>query len=437
MVDRECRAIGAPFLALNIVEDIRIDEVARKSHGDYRWDRYYQPETPDDAKLTEPLAWLVYFKLCEGKWNRISPRISWTGIATVERFVGGKKDGLGLRDTVSVLSEFAIAFRDAVNTLALIPILRDLFLTFPSAKTDPSKIGGLPSGVVGHGYSGGGAATAPVPVGTVEPVGTGEDFVPPADLPEHLTEDVLSYMGGADYAKMSDSQWEDMFGGRDLPAIAEKGRRVAARLTGLLGARGGIPTRAALDGSRLNISGAMVGDALSFRTSGKRKGERPNVVVVFDQSGSMGPDWMSHGAAFMSAFLRLHQEGRMRVTCILTGGHRHAIVPENFPPQMVGRFFCAEGCESVDKTLDANKARLRAADIVLIYTDGELTDGKVNAAQWRSHGVDLIGCAVAKEDWKVEAKRVALTKHFFRALIAEDGEKLATKIVQYIATATR
>jgi hypothetical protein len=74
---------------------------------------------------------------------------------------------------------------------------------------------------------------------------------------------------------------------------------------------------------------------------------------------------------------------------------------------------------------------------VLVYTDGYLTDGVVNAAQWRSHGVDLIGAAVGYGEYDATTKRKNLTKHFGRAIMAEDGEKLATKIVQYIAANTR
>jgi hypothetical protein len=431
LVDRDCKAHDVPFISLNVAEDIRIDTLARKVHGFYDWYRYYQPDAKS-AKVTEPLAWLVFWKLCEGYWSRLSPRITWTGVATVERVRLGKPDGLGKRPAERVLQEFADDFSRAANTRALVPLLRDLFLTFPSAQKDIGKIGGLPSGIVGHGYNGAGMGK---PDGAV--VAADVTVVTGAEgkLPEHLSADI-EYFLGSSYGVTSKSTIAEAekLVRRDILAIGAKVSKVAGRLGGLLGQLGGAPTRLSSSGSRLHVRGVMVGDSQSFRVSGKRKGEKPKVVVVFDQSGSMVNDWESHGAAFMGAFLLLSQQGRLDVTCILTGDHSHAVVPRNFPSDQTGRFVCMSGCESVDKTLRANKKAIVAADIAIVYTDGALTDGRVNAAEWRRHGVDLIGAAVGGSAYGTSTKREALTKHFGRSIIAEDGEALATKIVQYIAT---
>jgi len=433
-VNRECGTHAVPFSSLNVAEDIRIDTLARVTGGAYDWWKYYQPDTAG-SKVTEPLAWLVWFKLAEGKWHRLSPRIEWAGVAKVERVRIGKPDGKGQRDAEIVLSEFAAEFAAATSTLSLVPLLRDLFLTFPSAQQDIGKVGGLPSGIVGHGYSyNPSAKRESMHADTVVEVTGDAPDEAVTGLPPHMSAE-LTYFLGEEETALTAEQYEKRTG-RDLKAIAEKGRRVAARLAGLMGTVGGSPSRVAMDGNRLHIGGVMTGDARSFRTSGKR-GEKPTVAVLFDQSGSMGADWSRHGASFMAALLLLHQQGRMNVTCVMTGDHKHAVVPSNFPVTAVGRFTCNGGCESIDRTLEAVKRTLQAADIVLVYTDGYLTDGVVNAAQWRSHGVDLIGTAVGYGEYDATTKRKNLTKHFGRAIMAEDGEKLATKIVQYIAANTR
>lgn len=439
-VNRECMAHDVPFSALNIAEDHRIDEIARKSHGEYRWDFYYQPETADDVHMTEPLAYFVWDKLCESKWTRIvrfTPK--WQGAKTVERIRLGKPDGRGQRDAQDVLREFVTEFKAAVDTMSLVPILRDVFLTFPAAERDVTKIGGLPSGVIGHGYSYNGGGMKQPNAGDVVAVDGEVRTADPVSLPPHVAADVAYFLGGnADGAlwKIFASGMYPADGVDIEPKTAAQSRQVAARMAGLLGAVGGPVTRIATSGNRLHVSGVMTGDAGAFRTSNTR-GERPKVVVLFDQSGSMSSDWRNHGAAFLGAMLTLHQQGRMDVTCVLTGDHRHAIVPPNFPVQHTIRFCCNGGCESVDKTLEAVKPQLRAADIVLIYTDGNLTDGNVDAARWRSHGVDLIGVAVAASGYAKAMRVPALKKHFGRGIIADNGAELATKIVQYIAARTR
>jgi hypothetical protein len=106
-------------------------------------------------------------------------------------------------------------------------------------------------------------------------------------------------------------------------------------------------------------------------------------------------------------------------------------VPLSFPPLLFGRFRCGAGCESVDRTLNANRALVRDASTVLIYTDGALTDGKVDAGEWRSRGVDLIGCAVAQATRAADMSE-RLEKHFHRGITAPTGEALATAILGYV-----
>ena len=202
----------------------------------------------------------------------------------------------------------------------------------------------------------------------------------------------------------------------------------------LLGAVASPRQRLAQSGARVVPLSAVLGEPMAFRTPTATHGKR-RIVAIFDQSGSMSSDWRDHGAVFAAALQTLAQRGVVDVDIILTGGHRSAKVPRAFPARLFGRFACSEGCESIDRTLTKWKPNLVAADTVLIYTDGQLTDGDVNAGHWRSQGVDLIGCTVTPNtDHGAKIVRDALTKYFSRAIMAASGEELATAIVQYIVS---
>ena len=430
-VNRECAAHGVPFVSLNIGEDIRIDQLAVVKHGSYNWSRWYGVNGKRQ-ETAEPLAWLVWAKIYETPHHAALP-VTWTGTAEVERVRIGKPDGKGKRKAGDVLSEFYREFQLAADTMAVIPILRDLFLTFPTAEKDITRVKGLPNGIVGHGYSGTDESehvahkddVAEVP-GTPAPA----PELRPASYP--VKPDRFMTNG---YASMTDADWERLTG-RSVREYVTKSRAVAERLARLLGAQGGQPERISTSGPRIHVGNAAAGRAEAFRRVGERKGTCPRVVAVFDQSGSMGPDFANHGAAFLGAMLSLSQQGVVDGHIVLTGGAKHCVLPPNFPIASVLRFKCNEGCETVRDTLDAQRKLVQSADIVLVYTDGALTDGRVDAGKWRSHGVDLIGCAVSRgpTEYYTEGLREAMSKHFHRALIAPSGEELATKIAQYIAT---
>jgi hypothetical protein len=200
----------------------------------------------------------------------------------------------------------------------------------------------------------------------------------------------------------------------------------------MIAAQNAYESRTATSGSRLHVRNAAVYASDSFRTvTPHRGGKERKVVAIFDQSGSMHHAWHLHGVYFAAALQTLAQRRILDATVILTGGHSHCIIPRNFPALLFGRFGCRAGCESIDKTLAATRDLVRSASTVLIYTDGALTDGKVDAGEWRTRGVDLIGCAVAPAH-KAPDMNTRLATHFHRGIIAESGEALATAILGYV-----
>jgi len=435
-IREEVALAAVPFSLLNIFEDARIEHgarVAEKVPFDwYRWNKLRE-ETAHPAEL--------FFDRIKREASTVySPyRCRWSGAATVQRLRGGVAESA--TRTAEVIDAFYREVIAAPTTLDALALCVDWVATFPEAKT-PEELGITSSGC---GYSpnntGAGKITAPTAyTGTFTTAEIGS-------LPTYELASLGGFLqGGTNCVTLSDDDFRDRFGcsaavGADTERIAgyyeldtRRIANVAGRLARLLGAVDSPRQRLAQSGARVVPLNAVLGEPMAFRTPTATHGKR-RIVAIFDQSGSMSHDWREHGAVFAAALQTLAQRGVVDVDIILTGGHRSAKVPRAFPARLFGRFACSEGCESIDRTLTKWKPNLLAADTVLIYTDGQLTDGDVNAGHWRSQGVDLIGCTVTPNtDYSAKIVRDALTKYFSRAIMAASGEELATAIVQYIVS---
>jgi hypothetical protein len=183
-------------------------------------------------------------------------------------------------------------------------------------------------------------------------------------------------------------------------------------------------------GSRLHIGNAASGDDRPF-TKAVEEGGVPNMVLVVDMSGSMGGDFVKHAQVFIAAFLRLLRSGDVTGSVWLTGGGKHAHIPNNTTDVALGYLAATKECESVADTLDALKPLLLDADVTVVYTDADLTDRAVDAAAWRAKGVDLIGAVVGGP-----FRAQAMKRHFGRSVVGSSGLDLATKLVAYLATRT-
>lgn len=420
----DCDARGIPFDLLNVAEDLRIEHIARREEGRvFAWLHY----NADPAKggTTEPLAWLASCILHEvsngGHAHAGYLRGRWKGAPETAR----KRRGVvgPMRPTFDVLAEFAEEMANAPSTRDVLDIVQDWVDTFPAAKHNPKDIPMMPSRMGGVGYT---TSTGKSASHATDYSG-GCPKVDPSTLPPAERRALEYFLGHTlDTLRLSDEEFRTHTGSRI--AMVEDAPNIANRLAALLGSVDPVRMRTATSGSRVHVRGVMTGDPSSFRSQATRSGKR-KVVAIFDQSGSMSAQWYRHGAAFAAALLTLHRRGVLDVTVILTGGRSHAVVPSTLDPSALGRFPCSMGCESIDATLDAHKAKVQSADTVLIYTDGHLTDGDVDAGRWRSLGVDLVGCAVGGTNI-----HDALCGHFSRGITAESGAELATRIVQYIAT---
>ena len=404
-------ALGIEFALFNIAEDVRIEGLDRVHVGGWNWTEFYR-----NRYVKHPAAALLTRKTRDG---REFPRSWYTGAATVQRSRARVLDAEA--NTVDVLNGFYSEMEAAATSRDLLPICVDFRDTFKMASDDIATSPDLSDRERGRITAGFGRGTGPgtaagrtdysggvVQKGvSVETPGTLRDFLSAAD-------EVL---------KMSDADYKgDVASGSAIPAITAQWETLAREY--------GAKVEVGQSGSRVHIPGLAGGNPGAFRRT--IEGAAPNIVVLFDQSGSMNYQYVEHGGGFAAALQAASQSGAVDATLILTGGGKSVIIPRSMPSRHLLRFIPKQGCESVDKTLNRHAQAVRDADVVIVYTDGHLTDGNVDAAQWRSRGVDLIGVAVADE-YDTEAMRSLMVQHFGRVLLAKNGTELAQKIVQYVA----
>lgn len=243
----------------------------------------------------------------------------------------------------------------------------------------------------------------------------------------------------------------------DAPAIAQAIRR-------MVGATDSSRVRTSMSGTHLHMTTVMTGAPDAFRRTITRKGKR-RVCVVMDMSGSMSSAFMHHGGAFIEAMLILQRQNVFDTDVILSGGGRRYRLPKDTPTSTILKLHASHGCESIMATLENEKATVMQADTVLVYTDGQLTDGDIDTAKWRSRGVDLIGVmateggkpfglsrsdhekmgavplkkamAASASASKESSQNIVhfqreMNKHFHKAIVAETGRELAVRITQYV-----
>lgn len=435
-LNRYAAACGVTFDAFNIAEDLRIETLARDEEGGrfFYWTLYNK--TPSLSAITEPLLWLSMVTMFE------SPNAEadgdgwmwWSGASTAARArttrgVVHTKDAE--KATCDVLKDFVIEIRAALDSYKVIDVLADMFATFPHAKGKASDIKGM------HGRHGGGFGKSGNDDSkrATEPPVYGEYSTTEAPQRVNNERKVSQFVRGT----LSDARKPLPAGHRDEETERMQSRtatRMAERMAMLFGSVDSPRMRTASSGSRLHMNGVMVGDAAAFRRSSTRGGKR-KCVFVFDQSGSMNYSWNEQGgAAFCSAVIQLSQRGIIDATIIMTGGGRSAILPNTEPVCVPFRMRCNEGSESLRDTLQTHADKVAAADSVIVYTDGQLTDGVVNAGEWRARGVDLIGAMVC-DDSMLPHYRRKMDKHFGNSILRPSGLELATALVQHIGTTTK
>lgn len=409
----QCRVRAVPFVLVNLMEDMRLEEAARKAEGvNFQWwkfneaieakcplsafARMIQQEQPFSVNFAGAHSKAKYWKeKVEDFATRVKAAADinavvqiaqewvryWTAEWPYDSAVDGSRYGTGISDDLGGESDGSIKTIDTSNV--------DYKGKAVASTTQTNTIG---------------SATV------TRPAAQGRQW---------------TYYASPSGAFPLDRTQAD--------AIANEMRQIIARSASNNSAR------ATSSGSRLHISGIARRSDQCFRSAGK-VGGKPHLVVIVDFSGSMASDWLDHGRYFVAAVLRLMQRGDITGKLFLTGGGGYAELPATTTDKQLDTL-CPFTCgEAIRQTLTKLDREVVAAHATVIYTDGELMDGFVKASDWRAKGAELVGSIVIpshrSDSWR-ENKVKLMTAHFGAPVIGENGKELARKLAQHLGSRVR
>lgn len=412
-VAEQCRVRAVPFVLVNLMEDMRLEHIARRQEGvSFDWWKY---TTMPEAKC--PLSAFVRMIQAEQAFS-------------VNFAVKHPK----AKEWKDMVESFARRVRDAADTMAIVKIAQEWVRYWTAEWPQDMTINGgqYPTGL---SDTLGGETD-----GSLKTIDTSNiDFTGKAGTSTTQT----NTLGSATVKRSAAQgrQWthyQSPSGGfplnpREADAIANEMRQIIARSASANTAR------ATTSGSRLHLAGIASRSEQCFRSAGT-KGGKPHLLTIVDFSGSMASDWLDHGRYFVAAVLRLLRRGDITGKIYLTGGGGYAELPVTTTDAQLNTISPWTQGEAIRQTLTKLDREVVAAHATVIYTDGELMDGFVQASDWRSKGAELVGSIVIPthrtEKWR-DNKTAIMTKHFGAPVIGQNGKELARKLAQHLGSRFR
>ena len=134
-------------------------------------------------------------------------------------------------------------------------------------------------------------------------------------------------------------------------------------------------------------------------------GRRPRVRFYHDCSGSMRGNPGELGLVLLTGLNLLAEEGIIDATLTLTmgldSGRGITACRETFalpaPLAVLETIPACGGCECFFNALRATESQLEAGDLVLLYTDGNITDHEIDRSSWHRRGLFSVGLYVGDD----------------------------------------
>lgn len=407
------RALGVPFVLVNVFEDARIEHLLRASQGAsfdwWRWNDLRDAQTPLDA-----------FAYCIARERESASR--WN-----ENKAPAERHRMN-----AVVYDFYRRACAAPSTDAIVTLCREWLETWHT-----QQVANAGTATAGH-YNGrtddiGSEVDGSAPAAPAAPAPASEA----ADLPQGVNGVSLGTgQHAADLPKSVRTTWRSYRAfSTAKPLNAQAAQRVAHRV-GRIIAETASTTQAQVttSGSRLHMAGIVAQSERAFRTASFRGGV-PTVCLAMDMSASMMEDYPAHAQSFLGALRILHTQGAIVLDAWLTGGGAHAPLPADVSSADFDSIAPNKQGEAISATLRAITANVQAATVTLIYTDAALVDGHVDAGAWRRKGVELLGACVIPagvSQSRREKMQGEMTQHFGRSVVGQTGDELAGKIAQYV-----
>jgi hypothetical protein len=155
---------------------------------------------------------------------------------------------------------------------------------------------------------------------------------------------------------------------------------------------------------RLHTRNVMIDYDKEFIHKSVGEGKSNNIVIVLDRSGSMGGKPANDSSVFVEAINSLvHKYPKLKCSVVYSDDDDAAIV--HLPVAKTSKGIstllemngthCAEGlAENMDRYIK----RIREAEYVFVYTDGDIVSAPVDKSKYTAWGVELIGLYTANVD---------------------------------------
>lgn len=168
------------------------------------------------------------------------------------------------------------------------------------------------------------------------------------------------------------------------------------------------------------------------------------ILLIVDFSGSMLGMWQYQGGAeFVWGLMQFARQGGCHLRVLLTGSERGpAELPVDVPFHVFASLAPLHSQESFAKTMrhPAVYEAMENSDMTICWTDGQLTDGYVDALRWREKNINVIGgCLGVRRAGAYHAKKgvvpleEAMKEYFHAAFIDLDPARIATQMATWIA----
>ncbi|RFC47417.1 MAG: hypothetical protein DVB23_001125 [Verrucomicrobia bacterium] len=381
--ERDFHALGEqlkqqqiPFVIQNLFEDARIEARWRREFGHrFRWLRWNRPSWETEFLVT------------------ISPEAIFLGLITIENQQNALRHLLKISETsgpenhartLKILHYFRLATRKdspyTRSTLDLVPLCRRWLDEFPH----PAE----------HGWR-------PAP-GNIH----GDDYIPPAEVsggnsapqPRGEPKPIPENLNHWDERARAVLWRPDCNRGQFRPDL---GLRFEARLAKAL-PDGVTKCKTLTATKRLSLRDHVRGSARVYRAKRAVPEGVPNVALVVDCSGSMWHEPHVAGLTLLQIFNHLHRSRKIFGQVHLTFGTGSASLPLPFDDDLLFSLDCDGPCEGIEACFETNRAELREADVICVYTDGNILDTPFDRKKWRRQGIETYGLYVGQSS-KVEA----------------------------------
>ncbi len=384
---------SVPFLIHNLFEDARIEARWRREFGHrFGWLRWNGP--PWD---TEFLATLPPEAVFLGLITIENQRESLHRLLEVSEASGSECHARTLR----ILHFFKLATRKespyVESTMAIVPLCRLWLDEFPR----PPENGWRPRSGSIHGDD----YRAAIEI--TDHNGEPQPWQEPKQLPDslrHWDEKAKAALWRPDC-------------NRD-----EFNPRIGARFEGLVAKAlpGGIAKCKTLTAAkRLSLRDHVRGSERFYRVKRSLPEGMPRVALVVDCSGSMWHEPHLAGLTLLQIINHLHRSKKILGSVYLTYGTGSTRLPLPFDDDLLYSLDCDGPCEGIEACFEANRAELRQADLINVYTDGNILDTPFDRKKWRSQGIETYGLYVG------QAAKVDVLKDWFDyALVRPSIEQL-------------